>query len=110
VKGWIRVLVYAASTGQDGAEAVEKAYHRVSQDLAAVPGLLRNELLRAVHEPDRYVVMSEWRDLAAFRAWEEGAGHRDVTAPLRPLQDHEPRGVFGVYEVQADYGQREEGT
>jgi heme-degrading monooxygenase HmoA len=109
VKGRVRVLVYAAAAvGPHGAEAVEKAYHQVSQDLAEVPGLLRNELLGSRHEPGRYVVMSEWRDLAAFRAWEQGPGHRDTTAPLRPLQDHEQRGVFGVYEVQAEYRQREE--
>ncbi|KNB51248.1 antibiotic biosynthesis monooxygenase family protein [Streptomyces caatingaensis] len=107
--GRVRVLVYAAAAaGPHGAEAVEKAYHQVSQDLADVPGMVRNELLRSTLEPDRYMVMSEWRDLAAFSNWEEGAGHRDTTAPLRPLQDHEQRGVFGVYEVLAEYGQRRE--
>ncbi|NEW71403.1 antibiotic biosynthesis monooxygenase family protein [Streptomyces rhizosphaericus] len=104
MRGRVRVLVYAASAeGPSGEEAVRRAYHRTSQDLAGVPGLLGNELLRSAHEPNRYVVLSEWRDLAAFRRWEEGAGHRETTAPLRPFQDHEQRRVFGVYEVQDAY-------
>ncbi|OEV13696.1 antibiotic biosynthesis monooxygenase family protein [Streptomyces nanshensis] len=108
MSGRVRVLVYAASAdGPQGEEAVRQAYHRTSKDLAGVPGLLGNELLRSAHEPDRYVVMSEWQDLAAFQRWEEGAEHRDTTAPLRPFQDHEQRRVFGVYEVEAAYGTEE---
>ncbi|PKV93964.1 heme-degrading monooxygenase HmoA [Amycolatopsis echigonensis] len=100
--GEVKVLVYASDGGAETG-AVSTAYHEVSLSLAATPGLLRNQLLRSVHDRDRFVVMSEWADLTAFTSWEEGAAHRDVTAPLRPLQDGADRGVFGIYEVVAEY-------
>ena len=101
-KGSVHVLVYARAPG-DEPGAVETAYHGVSRALEGTPGLLGNVLLRSVHDPRAFVVMSEWRDLAAFRAWEEGADHRDTTAPLRPLQDREKGAAFGIYEVAAAY-------
>lgn len=102
VVGRVRVLVYASAPGDDP-RAVEDAYHTVSAALAGTPGLLGNALLRSVHEPGAFVVMSEWTDLDSFREWEEGAEHRGATAPLRPLQDGRGRGPFGVYEVTAAY-------
>jgi heme oxygenase (mycobilin-producing) len=99
----VRVLVYACDPGaQPG--AVERAYHQVSRALAGAPGLIGNQLLRSVPQPLQFVVMSEWESLAAFRAWEDGAGHRDTTSPLRPLQGGDHSAVFGLYEVAAEYG------
>ncbi|WP_262379942.1 antibiotic biosynthesis monooxygenase family protein [Nonomuraea sp. PA05] len=102
----MRVLVFVTAA-EAGTQAVADAYHRISRSLAGTAGLLRNELLRSVHDPAGFVVLSEWRDLEAFRAWEEGESHRSTTAPLRPLQDRS-RGVpFGVYTVQAAYAEEE---
>jgi heme oxygenase (mycobilin-producing) len=99
----LRVLVYVVSPA-DEPNAVEVAYHRISQDLAGTPGLIGNELLRSVYEPLGFLVMSEWESLAAFRAWEQSSGHRRKTAPLRPYQDR--RGTFlGIYEVTAAYSE-----
>ncbi|GLW63955.1 antibiotic biosynthesis monooxygenase [Actinomadura rubrobrunea] len=100
--GRVRVLVYASAPG-DAPEAVETAYHTVSRALEGTPGLIGNALLRSVHEPGAFVVMSEWTDLESFRAWEKGAEHRELTAPLRPLQDDRGRGPFGIYEITAAY-------
>jgi heme-degrading monooxygenase HmoA len=104
VIGRVHVLVYASAPDAD-ADTVETAYHTISRALNGTPGLLGNVLLRSLHDPSSFVVMSEWCDLGAFRAWEEGASHRDVTAPLRPLQDGGAgRGAaFGIYEVTAAY-------
>jgi len=98
----IRVLVYA-STPDDTPDAVDDAYHRISVELAGTPGLVGNELMRSAVEPASYVVMSEWENLAAFQAWEQGQNHRNTTAPLRPYQDRRPGGPFGLYEVVASY-------
>lgn len=101
--GRVHVLVYASAPNAD-IDTVETAYHTISRALEGTPGLLRNVLLRSIHDPISFVVMSEWRDLESFRDWEEGASHRDVTAPLRPLQDDAAgRGSFGIYEVTAAY-------
>lgn len=100
--GRVRVLVYAAAPNGEP-DAVEDAYHQVSRDLAGTPGLLGNELLRSTRDTHRFVVMSEWASMAAFRSWEEGNTHRGTTAPLRPLQDHDRNEPFGIYLVAAAY-------
>jgi hypothetical protein len=41
--------------------------------------------------------------MAAFREWEEGATHKDDTAPLRPYRDTRLKVPFGIYEVDAEY-------
>jgi len=98
----VRVLVYAAAPSGEPA-AVEAAYHQISRDLAGTPGMLRNELLRAADDPGAFVVMSEWESLAAFRSWEEGAAHREATAPLRRYQQAPGPRPFRIYEVAATY-------
>ena len=100
--GRARVLLYAAAPSEEPG-AIEAAYHRISRDLAGTPGLVGNELLRAVDDPKVFVVMSEWESLAAFRSWEEGAGHRGTTAPLRRYQRAPGDRSFGIYEVAAVY-------
>jgi heme-degrading monooxygenase HmoA len=97
----VRVLVYHST--EDG-EGIEKAYHEVSTELSGVPGMLGNELLRSLRDGTGFVVLSRWRDLAAFTEWEQGARHRDSTAPLRPYQDRKLSVPFGIYEVTAAYG------
>lgn len=97
----VQVLLFAAAPGDPG--AVRAAYHRISGELAGTPGLLRNTLLEGTDRPDTFVVVSEWASLAAFRSWEQGPGHRQVTAPLRPYHDHSGPATFGVYRVAAEY-------
>lgn len=99
----VRVLIYALAPDADR-DGVEKAYHRISTALADVPGLLGNELLREVGgEEAGYLVMSEWESVSAFQRWEQGAGHRETTAPLRPYQDSRRGRPFALYEVRAEY-------
>ncbi|HZN74640.1 MAG TPA: antibiotic biosynthesis monooxygenase [Micromonosporaceae bacterium] len=95
------VLLFAAAP--DGPKAVADAYHDISRRLCGTPGLVRNTLLELVDSPGRFVVASEWTSLSAFRAWEEGADHRRLTAPLRPYHDRAMGGGYGIYEVTAEY-------
>ncbi|MFD5589668.1 MULTISPECIES: antibiotic biosynthesis monooxygenase family protein [unclassified Streptomyces] len=101
--GEVRVLVYQAAADEAQLDAVRAAYHQVSRRLAGVPGMLGNELLRNPLDPTALAVMSRWESLDAFRAWEEGAGHRQDTAPLRPYRDTRTASPFAVYEVDAAY-------
>jgi heme-degrading monooxygenase HmoA len=98
----VRVVLYVADPA-DAPGSVEAAYHAVSRALDGTPGLVGNTLLRCVDDPRAFAVLSEWSDLAAFRAWEEGSGHRGTTAALRPLQDSDRVGPFRIYEVAASY-------
>jgi heme oxygenase (mycobilin-producing) len=98
----VSVLLFATAPNEPG--AVAAAYHRISRGLAGTPGLLRNALLELVDGPGRFVVLSEWASLDAFRTWEDGTEHRQLTAPLRPYHDTSLAGGFGVYRVAAEYG------
>lgn len=97
------VCVLLFATAPDGDGAVAEAYHTISRDLQGTPGLRSNALLELVDGPGRFVVLSEWSSLDAFRAWESGPEHRQVTAPLRPHQDRAAAPWFGVYRVAAAY-------
>jgi len=88
---------------EGGLAAVETAYHEISAALVGTPGLLGNQLMRAAHDPSRFVVVSEWTSMADFAAWEQGASHKPTTSPLRPLQDPDRRPV--IYEEVAAYGE-----
>jgi heme-degrading monooxygenase HmoA len=98
--GAVRVLIYHRTADLEGIEA---AYHRASKDLAGVPGLLGNELLRSVHDPASFVVVSMWESREAFDRWEKGTAHKGTTAPLRPFRDTTLPRPFGVYEVSSSY-------
>lgn len=96
----VRVLVRHVAPDAD---TIETAYHQVSQEMAAVPGMLGNELLRSVHDSTTFVVASRWRDLEAFHSWEAGTAHRDSTSPLRPYRDHSSGRPFEIFQVTAEY-------
>ncbi|APU14267.1 MULTISPECIES: antibiotic biosynthesis monooxygenase family protein [Actinoalloteichus] len=98
--GEVRVLVYHAA---EDPSAIEQAYHQASHQLQGVPGLRGNELLRSVHDQSGFVVASSWESLEAFQAWEQGATHRDSTAPLRPFRDTRLPVPFAIYQVAAAY-------
>ncbi|HKN55907.1 MAG TPA: antibiotic biosynthesis monooxygenase family protein [Amycolatopsis sp.] len=95
MSGLVRVLLYNLADDEAGIEA---AYHKVSTELARVPGLLGNELLRSVHNPRAFLVLSTWRDRAAFDGWEQGTAHKGDTAPLRPYRDVANPNVLGIFE------------
>lgn len=98
------VLVFLYVTdANDTPGSVETAYHLVSQELQGTPGLADNALLRSVDDPRVFVIMSRWTDIDAFRVWEQSAGHRATTAPLRPLQTSKGAATFGIYQVAAWY-------
>lgn len=101
--GEVRVLVYQAAYDEEQLAAVRDAYHLVSKRLAVVPGMLGNELLRSPADPTALVVVSRWESMAAFRIWEDGAEHREDTAPLRPFRDTRTSAPFALYEVDAAY-------
>jgi heme-degrading monooxygenase HmoA len=96
----VRVLLFLRTADE---VAVERGYHQISAALHGTPGLLRNELLRDLNDPQRFIVISEWESQEAFGTWERGSSHRGTTAPLRGYQDGGPGRSFGVYQVTAAY-------
>jgi heme-degrading monooxygenase HmoA len=101
--GRARVIVWHKAP-DGGPDALEQAYHAISEQLAGTPGMLGNELLRSVLRPDRFAVLSEWETLAAFQAWEQGPDHRGYTSPLRQYQDRDgSNGHYEIFEVTASH-------
>jgi heme oxygenase (mycobilin-producing) len=98
MSGSVRVLLYHLA---DDGHGVEAAYHQVSETLAGVPGLLGNELLRSVHDARAFLVISTWLDRESFDCWEQGAGHKSSTAPLRPFRDVGNPNAWGVFQTIA---------
>ncbi|MGC4994531.1 antibiotic biosynthesis monooxygenase family protein [Nocardia salmonicida] len=96
----VRVLIYHSATDE---AAILSAYHTVSEKMSQVPGMLGNELLHSMSEPNSYVVLSRWMDFESFRTWEQGAQHRNNTAALRPYRDEQMTMPFAVFEVGASY-------
>jgi heme-degrading monooxygenase HmoA len=79
-----RVMVFA--TVQEGCEAAfEAAFARVTAAVKGTAGHIRDELLRDRDRPGRYVLLSEWESVEAFRAWEDAPIHRELTTPMRPF-------------------------
>jgi heme-degrading monooxygenase HmoA len=99
--GRVRVLLNLADAPDSA--PVENGYHRISRDLVGRPGLYGNELLRSLHDPRKYTVLSEWADLATWKQWEQSPEHLPTTSPLETYLDDKRGATFGVYEVVAAY-------
>jgi heme-degrading monooxygenase HmoA len=78
-----RVMVVARIRKGDE-QQFEAAYAEVTAKVAGTPGHIRDELLRPTANDDRYILLSEWEDTAAFLAWEDAPIHKQTTTPLRP--------------------------
>jgi heme-degrading monooxygenase HmoA len=100
--GKVRVILFLRSP-EAGPDKVHEAYHQISTELSATPGMLANELLHSVLDGDAFAVLSEWRDFDAFKAWEQGPSHQSKTSPLRPYQDRGNGRHYGIYQVVASY-------
>ena len=85
---------------EDTPGEVARAYQDTSWVTEAIPGLLSTDLVREAEDPARYLLMSQWSDLAAFRAWQTGPDHAGGAkpSPLRPYQDRSRGQHYLVYE------------
>ncbi|MFE9441181.1 antibiotic biosynthesis monooxygenase family protein [Streptomyces sp. NPDC006602] len=60
------------------------AYQQIRHLVAdGTPGHLVDQLCRSDTDPEQWLITSEWRDMASFRAWESSEAHRELVRPLR---------------------------
>lgn len=59
-----------------------REYRLIRYRVAQVDGYLGDQLCQSEDDPAEWVITSEWRTPAHFHAWEAGAGHRELAAPL----------------------------
>ncbi|MBY8847749.1 antibiotic biosynthesis monooxygenase family protein [Saccharothrix longispora] len=68
------------------------AYERIRHEVARVEGYLGDQLCQSAHDPDEWVITSEWVSPQHFATWEATAGHRALAAPLMAcVTDRESR-------------------
>ena len=68
----------------DRTEEFLRAYELVRYEVAeGVDGHLVDQVCQASHDPEQWLITSEWRSLAAFEAWESDPAHRVLVAPMR---------------------------
>ncbi|HUQ61443.1 antibiotic biosynthesis monooxygenase family protein [Lentzea sp.] len=58
------------------------AYRRIRHQVSQVEGYLGDQLCQSEGDPEDWVITSEWASAAHFHAWERGADHRRLAAPL----------------------------
>ncbi len=77
--------------GEDFASGVG----RLTDALAARPGYVRSQLARAVDDPSRWVLVSEWEGVGAWRRALSAYDVRIAIMPVMALAEDEP----AVYEI-----------
>ncbi|WP_157162867.1 antibiotic biosynthesis monooxygenase family protein [Actinoalloteichus spitiensis] len=95
MSGPIHVLLFRTHPDPD---EVARAYRQVSAELRGQPGMLADELLRSVSEPDEYLLSSRWESLDALRSWQRGEQHDRVPPSLRVPSDRPLAGGYGLYQ------------
>lgn len=80
-------------------QAVETAWREVAGQISGLPGNLARDLLLDVTDPLTHVVVTEWTDESALRAYENGEVAARLTEAVRPLC--EPTGPGG-YRVMTE--------
>ncbi|ANZ39713.1 hypothetical protein BBK82_30370 [Lentzea guizhouensis] len=58
------------------------AYRLIRHQVSQVEGYLGDQLCQSEGDPEDWVITSEWVSAAHFHAWERGADHRRLAAPL----------------------------
>ncbi|MBD0329775.1 MAG: antibiotic biosynthesis monooxygenase [Thermoleophilia bacterium] len=67
---------------------------RVAQGL---DGHVSHRLCRALDEPGRWLIVSEWETLEQSQAWDRAPEHRQLTGALRECWDDVRRAGFVVH-------------
>lgn len=60
-----------------------RAYEHIRYEVAhGVPGHLVDQVCRSRHDPEQWLITSEWASLAHFEQWERSPAHRELVRPL----------------------------
>lgn len=77
-------VVFLIRVPQDRTEQFLDAYSKVRFAVAeGVDGHICDQVCRAEHDPEQWMITSEWTSIDAFSAWERSPDHRSLVAPMR---------------------------
>lgn len=63
-------------------DELTRAYAALRQRVEQAPGLLSHHLCESIDDPERWLVISEWKTLEASTAWDRSDEHERFTAPM----------------------------
>jgi 2-polyprenyl-6-methoxyphenol hydroxylase-like FAD-dependent oxidoreductase/heme-degrading monooxygenase HmoA len=80
---------------REGAEAqFEEVWQAAAAQIAAVPGNVRQELLRDATDPRTFLIAADWADKAAVDAFGRSSAREALTAALRDLREDADRSTY----------------
>lgn len=86
-------------TVRPGAEQeFPRLWKGIAAQVRAVPGNLRQTLQQQLDDPRRFVIVSDWTDEAAFRAFERSPEQDVLTQPVRQCREAAEMHVYAVVE------------
>jgi heme-degrading monooxygenase HmoA len=86
-------------TVRPGAEQeFPQVWKGIAEQVRTVPGNLRQTLQQQVDQPRCFVIVSDWTDAAAFRAFERSPEQDALTQPIRRLREDAEMHVYAVLE------------
>ncbi len=69
----------------------EQAAREVIRTSIAAPGFINGESLYEHNHPERRLLITQWRDLVAWKAWQRSAERERIMQRLLPLLTEEER-------------------
>ncbi len=75
-------------------QAFEDAWREAAEHIAAVPGNIRQELMRDAADPRTFLVVADWTDRAAVDGFGRSAARETLTAALRDLREDADRSTY----------------
>lgn len=76
--------------------AFERIWAAAARSISECPGNIEQTLTRDENEQRRYVIISDWLNLDALRAFESSDERRKLSTALEPLRESATRSVLDV--------------
>ncbi|MGA6152925.1 SchA/CurD-like domain-containing protein [Stenotrophomonas sp. NPDC087984] len=74
------VLLVQVNSGAE--QRFLRAYDQLSQQVAAVPGHISDQLCQSIENPSQWLITSEWESAPPFLAWVDSPTHREMVKPF----------------------------
>ncbi|MFH8702655.1 cupin domain-containing protein [Streptomyces rubrogriseus] len=99
--GTARIL-FMVKVAEEKREDFLAAYEKVRFNVAAALGHIRDQICQSPDDPEKWLIVSEWKSTEDFFAWEKSDEHKEVVRPMRECySDPEFRNFTVVAETTA---------
>jgi len=77
-------------------EELLRAYRALRERAEQEPELISHQLCESSEDPERFMVISEWRSAEASNSWDRSEDHARLLAPMRACFAQASRAAFEV--------------